>query len=139
MMTAYDPDILRRQLCDCKTIAVVGISSDPAKPSHYVPKYLQQHGYRIVPVNPRYQEVLGETCYPSLAAIPFPVDMVNVFRPAPDCPPVATDAAAIHARVLWLQLGIVSEEARRIAEAAGMTVVMDKCIKVEHARLGVEC
>jgi predicted CoA-binding protein len=137
-MTLYDNDTLRRLLTDCRTIAVVGISSDPVKPSHYVPKYLQHHGYRIVPVNPRYHEVLGETCYPSLAAIPFPVDMVNVFRPAADCPPVAADAAAIHAKVLWLQLGIASEEARRIAEAAGMTVVMDRCIKVEHARLGVE-
>lgn len=137
-MPTYDPDTLRRLLTDCKTIAVVGISSDPVKPSHYVPHYLQRHGYRIVPVNPRYHEVLGETCYPSLEAIPFPVDMVNVFRRAEDCPPVAAAAAAIHPQVLWLQLGIASEEARRIAEAAGMTVVMDKCIKVEHARLGVE-
>ncbi len=129
-----DPN-LRELLQKIRTIAVVGISTDPAKPGHYVPQYMQQHGYRIVPVNPRYPEVLGERCYPSLAAIPFPVDMVNVFRRAEDCPNVAEQAVAIGSKAIWLQLGIVSEEAAAIANQGGLTVVMDRCLKVEHARL----
>lgn len=126
---------LRNLIEHTRTIAVVGISTDPGKPGHYVPLYMQQHGYRIVPVNPRYPEVLGELCYPSLAAIPFAVDMVNVFRRAEDCPQVAEQAAAIGCKSLWLQLGIVSSEAERIASTAGIEVVMDRCLKVEHARL----
>lgn len=126
---------LRDLLQATRTIAVVGISTDPAKPNHYVAKYLQEHGYRIVPVNPRYPEVLGERCYPSLAAIPFPVDMVNVFRRADDCPAVAEHAVDIGAKSLWLQLGITSSEAEAIARQAGLTVVMDRCLKMEHARL----
>lgn len=126
---------LHKLIQHTRTIAVVGISTDPGKPGHYVPLYMQQHGYRIVPVNPRYPEVLGELCYPSLAAIPFAVDMVNVFRRAEDCPLVAEQAAAIGCQSLWLQLGIVSSEAERIASAAGIEVVMDRCLKVEHARL----
>ncbi|WP_153114766.1 CoA-binding protein [Rhodocyclus tenuis] len=130
-----DINTLRRVLRDCRTIAVVGLSADAHRPSHEVAKYMQQRGYRIVPVNPKYSEILGETCYPDLQSIPFPVDLVDVFRKPQDCVPIARDAAAIGARALWLQLGVINEEAQRIAEAAGLTVVADRCVKIEHARL----
>jgi predicted CoA-binding protein len=126
---------LRRIMAASRRIAVVGISDKPSRPSHMVARYLKDHGYCIVPVNPKLTEVLGEKCYPDLASIPEPVDMVDVFRQAVDCPPVAAAAVAVGAKVLWLQLGIVSEEARRIAAAGGLTVVMDRCLKIEHARL----
>ncbi|MBK1681416.1 CoA-binding protein [Rhodocyclus tenuis] len=130
-----DINTLRRVLRDSRTIAVVGLSADALRPSHEVAKYMQQRGYRIVPVNPKYGEILGETCYPDLQSIPFPVDLVDVFRKPQDCAPIARDAAAIGARALWLQLGVINEEAQRIAEAAGLTVVADRCVKIEHARL----
>lgn len=126
---------LRKILMESRTIAVVGLSDDPGRPSHEVAKYLQKHGYRIVPVNPRCAEILGEKCYPDLRSIPERVDMVDVFRKPADCAPIAAEAVAIGARVLWLQLGIVNEEARQVAEAAGLQVVMDRCVKIEHARL----
>ncbi|MEI6804371.1 MAG: CoA-binding protein [Burkholderiales bacterium] len=132
-----DAATLQRVLTSSRTLAVVGLSDNPARASHYVAKYMQQHGYRVVPVNPRCAEILGEKCYPDLRAIPFAVDMVDVFRNAADCPPIAHDAVAIDAKVLWLQSGIVSQEAQHIAEAAGLTVVMDRCVKVEHARWGL--
>jgi uncharacterized protein len=122
-------------IAGCRRVAVVGISARPERPSHMVARYLKEHGFTIVPVNPGQSEVLGEKCYPDLQAIPGPVDMVDVFRKAEDCPAIATDAVAIGARVLWLQLGIVSEEARRIAAAGGIEVVMDRCLKIEHQRL----
>lgn len=131
----YDDQNLRKILVECRTIAVVGLSDDPGRPSHEVAKYLQRHGYRIVPVNPRCTEILGEKCYPDLRSIPERIDMVDVFRKPADCAPIAAEAVAIGARVLWLQLGIVNEEARQVAEAAGLQVVMDRCVKIEHARL----
>ena len=126
---------LRRILRDCKTIAIVGLSAEWHRPSFFVAKYLQQHGYRIVPVNPRYAEVLGEHCYSSLEAIEFPVDMVDVFRRTGDVLPIARQAVAIGARCLWQQIGVVNAEAAELAGAAGLDAVMDRCVKIEHARL----
>lgn len=134
-MTTNDNDTLRRVLRDCHTIAVVGLSAQSDRPSYRVAQYLQDHGYQIVPVNPMYPEILGQQCYPDLASIPFAVDMVDVFRKAQDCVPVALQAVAMGAKVLWLQLGVVNDEARQVAQAAGLTVVMDRCVKIEHARL----
>lgn len=126
---------LRRVLGETRTIAVVGLSADWFRPSSFAAKYMQEHGYRIIPVNPRYPEILGERCYPDLASITEPVDMVDVFRRPESCPEIAREAVAIGARTLWLQLGVLSEEAKDIAEAAGLTVVMDHCVKIEYARL----
>jgi predicted CoA-binding protein len=133
----FDADIptLRRILEECRTIAVVGLSQNWFRPSNFAAKYLQQHGYRVIPVNPAYDEVLGETCYPTLEAIPEPVDVVDCFRRAEDVPPLAESAIAIGAKVLWLQIGVINEAAAARAADAGLTVVMDRCIKIEHARL----
>jgi hypothetical protein len=130
-----DMATLRRILQSCRTIAVVGLSAEWHRPSHFAAKYMQAHGYRIVPVNPRYDEILGEKCYPQLEDIPFAVDMVDVFRKAEDVPPVARSAVAIGARCLWQQLGVRSAEADAIARAAGLDSVQDRCVKIEHARL----
>ena len=130
-----DITTLRRVLRDSHTIAVVGLSAEWHRPSYIATKYMQEHGYKIVPVNPKYPEILGEKCYPDLASIPFAVDMVDVFRKPQDCEPIAQQAVAIGAKVLWLQLGVINEEAQRIAEDAGLTVVMDRCVKIEYARL----
>lgn len=130
-----DIPTLRRILRETRTIAVVGLSADWFRPSYFAAKYLQEHGYRIIPVNPRYPEILGETCYPDLRAIPEPVDLVDVFRRPADTPEIARDAVAIGARTLWLQIGVIHDEARRIAEAGGLEVVMDRCVKIEYARL----
>ncbi len=116
---------LRLILQRCRTIAVVGLSAEWHRPSFFAAKYMQEHGYRIVPVNPRYEQVLGETCYSSLEAIPFPVDMVDVFRREADVPPIARSAAAIGAKCLWQQLGVRSAEAEAIALRAGMDSVID--------------
>ena len=126
---------LRRVLRDCRSIAVVGLSAEWHRPSYFAAKYMQAHGYKIVPVNPRYPEILGEKCYPDLKSIPFAVDMVDVFRKPQDCVPIAQDAVAIGAKVLWLHIGVVNDEARQLAQAAGLTVVMDRCVKIEYARL----
>jgi len=115
-------------------VAIVGMSADPQKASSFVASYLQHEGYRIIPVNPRGGRVLGETIYPDLASIPDPVDIVDVFRPSADAPPFARQAVAIGARALWLQLRIISFEAAEIATAAGLDVVMDRCLKMEHGR-----
>ncbi len=131
-----DPATICRLLQQSRTIAVVGLSGDPEKPSWQVARYLQEHGYRIIPVNPRLTEVLGEKAYPDLGSIPEPVDLVDVFRPAADCPAIAEQAVALHARGLWLQSCIISEEAAHIARRAGLAVVMDRCTLVEHRRLG---
>jgi predicted CoA-binding protein len=130
-------DAIRRILDGTRTIAVVGLSSKPDRPSHDVAAYLQRAGYRIVPVNPRETEVLGEPAYATLRDIPadLPIDVVDVFRRAEETPEVARDAVAIGARTLWLQLGIANDEARAIAEAGGLTVIMDRCLKVDHRRL----
>jgi len=126
---------LRRILQDCRTIAVVGLSANWYRPSYFAAKYMQDKGYRIVPVNPNYTEVLGEKCYPDLRAIPDPVDIVDCFRKAEEMVPIARDAVAIHARVLWMQLGIRNLDAAKIANDAGLDVVMDRCVKIEHARI----
>ncbi len=129
-----DPLEIQRLLHTSKTIAIVGLSSNELRPSHFVGYYLQRHGYRVVPVNPREDSVLGEKSYPRLQDVPVPVDIVNVFR-APDAlPGIAKDAVSIHARALWCQFGVINEEAAMIAERGGLTVIMDRCIKVEHAR-----
>lgn len=130
-----DIPTLRRILQRDRTIAVVGLSAEWHRPSFFVAKYLQDHGYRIVPVNPKYPEILGEKSYARLEDIPFPVDMVDVFRKEGDIPPIAKSAAAIGAKSLWQQLGLKSEEADRIATEAGMDSIWDRCVKIEHARL----
>jgi len=130
-----DIDALRRILATHRTVAVVGLSADWFRPSFFAAKYLQQHGYRIVPVNPKYPQILGERTYPSIRDIPFPVDVVDVFRRADDVPPIARDAVAIGAKVLWQQLGVANAEADRLARDAGLDSVMDRCMKIEHARL----
>ena len=130
-----DIETLRRILSSCRTIAVVGLSADWFRPSYFAAKYLQEHGYRIVPVNPRYPEILGEKCYASLEEIPFEVDMVDVFRRTEDVMPIARQAVAIGARCLWLQLGVVNAEADAYARAHGLDSVTDRCVKIEHARL----
>jgi predicted CoA-binding protein len=122
---------------ETKTIAVVGASADPSKPAHSIPRYLQRQGYRILPVNPRGGELLGEPVARSLAEVDGPVDVVEVFRPAEEAPRIAREAVEVGAKVLWLQLGIVSQEARQVAEAAGLTVVMDRCMGETHGRLGL--
>jgi uncharacterized protein len=132
---ADDISTLRRILKSCHTIAVVGLSAEWHRPSFFAAKYMQSHGYRIVPVNPRYEEVLGERCYASLEAIPFAVDMVDVFRKTADVLPIAHSAVAIGAKCLWQQLGVVNLEADALARAAGLDAVMDRCVKIEHARL----
>ncbi len=129
-----NPAVVRRVLAEARTIAVVGLSTNPQKASQFVSTYLRYAGYKIIPVNPGADEILGERCYPDLASIPVPVDLVDVFRPAPFCPDVARQAVEIGAKALWLQLRIVSVEAAEIAAAAGLDVVMDRCIKMEHGR-----
>ena len=128
-------DELGRILRKARTIAVIGLSADPEKPSHEVAAYLQAHGYRIIPVNPRGGVILGEAVYADLSAVPEPIDIVDVFRPAAACLKVAREAVAVRAKVLWLQLGIVNEEAAALARAAGLAVVMDRCTLREHRRL----
>ncbi len=126
---------LRRVLQDCRTIAVVGLSAQWHRPSYFAASYMQGKGYRIVPVNPRYDSILGEPCYATLEAIPFQVDMVDVFRNTADVTPIARSAVAIGARCLWQQLGVVNHEADALARGAGLHSVMDRCVKIEHARL----
>ncbi len=126
---------IERILKSYRTIAVVGLSPKPDRPSHRVSAYMQSAGYRVVPVHPGVDEILGEKAYPSLKDIPFPVEIVDVFRRAEHTPPIAEEAAAIGAKVLWLQQGIVNEEAGRIAAEAGLEVVMDRCMLVEHRRI----
>jgi predicted CoA-binding protein len=126
---------LRRILADNRTVAVVGLSADWFRPSYFAAKYMQEHGYRIVPVNPRYPDILGETCYPTLSAIPFPVDIVDVFRKTADVLPIAEEAVAIGAKCLWQQIGVINEAAQALALANGLDSVVDRCVKIEHARL----
>lgn len=131
-------DILRRIYAETMTIAVVGASDDPTKHAHSIPEYLQSQGYRIVPVNDHGGEVLGEAAYKSLLDVDVPVDVVDVFRPPKEAPRIAEEAAAIGAKVLWLQRGIVSEEARRIAEEHGLIFIENLCMGATHALLGIE-
>ena len=132
-----DINTLRRLLRDNHVIAVVGLSGDWFRPSYFAAKYLQEHGYRIVPVNPRYasRSILGERCYAGLREITDKVDVVDVFRKTEDVPPIAEDAIAIGARVLWQQIGVKNEAAAARARAAGLETVMDRCMKIEHGRL----
>ncbi len=129
-----DPLTIQRVLHNAKTIAVVGLSPNELRASYFVGYYLRRHGYRVIPVNPRETEILGQECVKSLLDVPVPVDVVNVFR-APDAlPGIAKDAVAIRAGSIWCQFGVINEEGARIAEAGGVTVIMDRCLKVEHAR-----
>ena len=114
---------------------MVGLSAEWHRPSYFAAKYMQQHGYRVIPVNPRYDEVLGERCYARLEDIPFPIDLVDVFRKTDDVLPIARSAIAIGARCLWQQLGVMNLEADALAREAGLDSVMDRCVKIEHARL----
>ena len=126
---------LRRILKQNHTIAVVGLSADWYRPSYFAAKYMQEHGFRIIPVIPKYTEILGEKCYPDLKSIPDKVDMVDVFRKSADCAPIAQEAVAIGAKVLWLQIGVENDEARDIAQKAGLEFVQNRCVKIEYARL----
>ena len=125
---------IQRVLNSAATIAVVGLSGNELRASNFVGYYLKRHGYRVIPVNPRETEILGETCYASLLEVPVPVDVVNVFRAPEALPGIAQEAVAIHAGALWCQFGVINEEGAQIAEDGGVTVIMDRCLKVEHAR-----
>ena len=129
-----NPATIQRVLHGAKTVAVVGLSKNELRASHFVGFYLRRHGYRVIPVNPREPEILGEPSCRSLTDVPVPVDIVNVFR-APDAlPGIAAEAVAIGAKNLWCQFSVINEEGARIAEDGGLSVIMDRCIKVEHAR-----
>ena len=134
-LTRYqDPLTIQRVLHTAKTVAIVGLSSKELRASYFVGYYLKRHGYRVIPVNPRETQVLGEQSFQSLADIPVPIDIVIVFR-APDAlPAIAAEAVAIGAGTLWCQFGVINEEGAKIAEDGGVTVIMDRCLKVEHAR-----
>ena len=137
-MTSKQPatEVDKRRILEAvKTIAVVGLSVREGRAGNYVPAYMQRVGYRIIPVNPKLEEALGEPAYPDLRAVPEPVDLVLIFRRSEEIPPVVEQAIEIGARVVWMQLGIVSEPAARIAREAGLEVVMDRCMKIEHGRL----
>jgi uncharacterized protein len=129
-----DPLTIQRLLHTSKTVAIVGLSGNELRASNFVGYYLKRHGYVVIPVNPRETNVLGETCYARLQDVPVPVDIVNVFRAPEALPEVARDAVDIHAGALWCQFGVINSEGARIAEDGGVTVIMDRCIKVEHAR-----
>jgi uncharacterized protein len=127
-------ETIQRVIHTAKTIAIVGLSNNELRASYFVGYYLKRHGYRVIPVNPRERTILGETSYPSLSDVPVPVDIVNVFR-APDAlPAIARDTVAIKAPAMWCQFGVINAEGTRIAEDDGVTVVVDRCIKIEHAR-----
>ncbi len=132
--TYQHPDTIRRILREANTIAMVGLSSKSQKASQFVATYLQYKGYNLIPVHPKADSILGNTAYPTLEDIPEPVDVVDVFRPPRECPTYAEQAATIDADALWLQLGIVSLDAAEIAEANGLDIVMDRCMKMEHGR-----
>ena len=129
-----DSDKVRRILRKYKTLAVVGLSAQWHRPSYFAAKYMQEHGYRVIPVNPTYDSILGEKCYKSLRDIPVPVDIVDCFRKPGEIPAIAEDAIAMGAKVLWMQLGVHNAEARARAEGAGLEVVENRCVKIEHGR-----
>ena len=129
-----DPLTIQRVLHGARTIAVVGLSANELRASNFVGYYLRRHGYRVIPVNPRETEILGEVCYPSLLEVPVPVDIVNVFRTPDALPAIAEEAVQIKAGALWCQFGVINEDAAETAEEGGVTVIMDRCLKVEHAR-----
>jgi uncharacterized protein len=129
-----DPLTIQRVLYASQTVAIVGLSKSDLRASYFVGYYLKRHGYRIIPVNPRETKILDETSYPSLSEVPEPVDIVNVFRAPEALPGIARESVAIGASALWCQFGVINEEAARIATDGGLTVIMDRCLKVEHAR-----
>lgn len=126
---------LKHILAATKTIAIVGLSDKPERDSYRVARYLQEHGYRIIPVNPTVESVLGEKSYATVADIPTPVEVVDIFRRPEAVGPIVEEAIAAGARIVWMQLGVVNEVAASMAEAAGLQVVMDRCMKIEHQRL----
>jgi len=126
---------IRRVLLENRTIAMVGLSANWYRPSYFAAKYMLDHGYRVIPVNPRVREVLGRKCYARLTDIPERVDIVDCFRKPEEIPAIAEEASRIGARVLWMQLGVINEPAARRAEELGLEVVMDRCVKIEYARL----
>ena len=126
---------LRRILAQSRTIAVVGLSANWYRPSYFAAKYMQDHGYRIIPVNPNHDEVLGERCYRNIADIPESIDIVDCFRRADEMPALAAEAVRKGAKVLWMQLGIHSDDAAAVADVAGLDVVANRCVKIEHARI----
>ncbi len=130
-----DTNTLRRILTDSHTIAIVGLSAKWHRPSYFVAKYLLDHGFEVIPVNPNYDQVLGQKCYPDLASIPHSVDIVDLFQRSQTAPDYARQAVAIGAQVLWLQLSVTSAQACRIAEQANIGFVEDKCLKIEHGRI----
>ena len=130
-----DVSTLRRILKENQVIAVVGLSADWYRPSYFAAKYMQEHGYRVIPVNPKYGEILGQKCYKSLREVPEKIDIVDVFRKTQDVMPIAEEAIAIGAKVLWQQLGVKNEAAAAKARAAGLDAVADRCVKIEHGRL----
>jgi len=130
-----DIPTIRRILKDNHTVAMVGLSADWFRPSYFAAKYLQDHGFRVIPVTPKYEEILGEKCYPRVEDIPDPIDVVDCFRRAEAIPPIAEAAIEVGAKVLWMQLGIVNEEAAAMARDAGLEVVMNRCMKIEFARM----
>jgi len=130
-----DINTLRRILIENKRVAIVGLSDDWSRPSNFVGKYLLEHGFEVIPVNPKYDEILGQKCYADLKDIPTPVDMVDLFQRSDRIPPFVDDAIKIGAKVVWMQLGIVHQEAAQKARDAGLEVVMDRCVKIEYARL----
>lgn len=137
MPDTTDDATLRRMLTECRRIAVVGVSNEWHRPSYFVAKYLLEHGYTMIPVNPKYTEVLGQRCYPNVraAAQAGPIDLVDCFRRSADIEPLADDAIAVGAKCLWMQLTVTHEAAAAKARAAGLTVVQDRCVKIEHGRL----
>jgi predicted CoA-binding protein len=129
-----DPREIARIVRSARTVAVVGLSANELRPSHFVAYYLQRHGYRVIPVNPGESEVLGERSYPSLSDVPEPIDVVDVFRAPGAVPAIAEEAVAVGAGALWLQFGVINREGAAIARHGGLSVIMDRCLKVEHAR-----
>jgi predicted CoA-binding protein len=132
------PEEIAAILQHCQTIAVVGLSTDPHRPSHQVARYLQSRGYRIIPVNPQCRKILGETCYPSLREVPEPVEVVDIFRQVAAIPAIVAEAIAVGAKVIWMQSGLEHPEAAAQARAAGLQVVMNRCMKIEQAQLELQ-
>jgi len=126
---------LRRILQDTRVIAMVGLSANWYRPSYFAAKYMLDHGYQVIPVNPSYGEVLGQKCYATLRDIPHKIDMVDCFRKSEEMPQIADEAITIGARVLWMQIGVINDSAAAKARKAGLEVVMDRCVKIEYARL----
>jgi predicted CoA-binding protein len=135
ILASGDAALIRKILNDSKTVAVVGLSPKPHRPSHQVATYLMDAGYTVIPVNPGQDSILGHTCYPNLQDIPVPVDLVDIFRRPEEVMPIVEDAIAIKVKHIWMQEGIVNEEAAVKAEAAGISVIMDRCTKIDHMNL----